>query len=45
MTDIVGPYLAPPNKALVLCVDEKSPCQTLERTQKSLPCFRDATAR
>ena len=39
MTDVVGPYLAPPDKALVLCVDEKSQCQALERTQKSLPLF------
>ena len=39
MTDVVGLYLAPPDKALVLCVDEKSQCQALERTQKSLPLF------
>ena len=39
MTDVVGRHLAPPDKALVLCVDEKSPCQALERTQKSLPLF------
>ena len=39
MTDVVGRYLAPPDKALVLCVDEKSQCQALERTQKSLPLF------
>jgi putative transposase len=35
--DIVGLYLNPPDKALVLCVDEKSQCQALERTQPSLP--------
>lgn len=39
MTDVVGLYLSPPDKALVLCVDEKSQCQALERTQKSLPLF------
>ena len=39
MTDVVGRYLAPPDKALVLCVDKKSQCQALERTQKSLPLF------
>lgn len=35
--DIVGLYLNPPGKALVLCVDEKSQCQALERTQPMLP--------
>ena len=35
--DIVGLYLNPPDKALVLCVDEKSQCQPLERTQPVLP--------
>lgn len=35
--DIVGLYLNPPEKALVLCVDEKSQCQALERTQPILP--------
>src|SRR6266403_4969783 len=35
--DIVGLYLNPPNKALVLCVDEKSQIQALERTQPLLP--------
>jgi putative transposase len=35
--DIVGLYLNPPQKALVLCVDEKSQCQALERTQPTLP--------
>lgn len=39
MTDVVGLYLSPPEKAVVLCVDEKSQCQALERTQKSLPLF------
>ncbi len=35
--DIVGLYLDPPHNALVLCVDEKSQCQALERTQPMLP--------
>ena len=35
--DIVGLYLDPPTNALVLCVDEKSQCQALERTQPALP--------
>ena len=33
----MGLYLDPPDKALVLCVDEKSQCQALERTQPILP--------
>jgi transposase len=35
--DIVGLYLSPPDKALVLCVDEKSQIQALDRTQPLLP--------
>jgi putative transposase len=35
--DIVGLYLAPPTEAAVLCVDEKSQCQALERSQPGLP--------
>jgi transposase len=37
LTDIVGLYLNPPEKALVLCVDEKSQIQALDRTQPLLP--------
>jgi transposase len=37
MTDVVGLYLNPPQKALVLCVDEKSQIQALDRTQPGLP--------
>jgi transposase len=37
LTDVVGLYLNPPEKALVLCVDEKSQIQALERTQPELP--------
>lgn len=35
--DIVGLYLSPPDKALVLCVDEKTQIQALDRTQPLLP--------
>ncbi|MET4580418.1 IS630 family transposase [Ottowia thiooxydans] len=35
--DVVGLYLAPPDRALVLCVDEKSQIQALDRTQPGLP--------
>ncbi|MFZ1009640.1 MAG: IS630 family transposase [Candidatus Sulfotelmatobacter sp.] len=35
--DIIGLYLDPPDKAIVLCCDEKSQCQALERTQPGLP--------
>jgi transposase len=35
--DIVGLYLAPPDRALVLCVDEKSQIQALDREQPVLP--------
>lgn len=35
--DVIGLYLEPPQKALVLCCDEKSQCQALERTQPGLP--------
>jgi putative transposase len=37
LLDVVGLYLNPPDKALVLCVDEKSQVQALERTQPMLP--------
>ena len=37
MTDVVGLYLNPPEHALVLCCDEKSQIQALDRTQKGLP--------
>jgi putative transposase len=37
LRDVVGLYLAPPENALVVCVDEKSQCQALERTQPMLP--------
>jgi len=37
LTDVVGLYLNPPTKALVICVDEKSQIQALDRTQPGLP--------
>ena len=37
LTDVVGLYLNPPEKALVLCLDEKSQIQALDRTQPGLP--------
>jgi transposase len=39
VVDVVGLYLDPPEHALVLCVDEKSSIQALDRTQKSLPIY------
>jgi transposase len=35
--DVVGLYLHPPDNAVVLCIDEKSQCQALERSQPILP--------
>jgi transposase len=40
LCDVVGLYLNPPDKALVLCVDEKSQIQALDRTQPGLPLKR-----
>ena len=39
VVDVVGLYRDPPDRALVLCVDEKSQIQALDRTQPSLPMF------
>ena len=44
LRDVVGLYLSPPDNALVICVDEKSQCQALERTQPMLP-WASATSR
>jgi len=44
LEDIVGLYLSPPAHAIVLCVDEKSQIQALERTQPGLP-LRSGRAR
>lgn len=45
LREIVGLYLNPPDKALVLCVDEKSQIQALDRTQPSLPLRPGVPAR
>jgi transposase len=37
LADVVGLYLNPPDKAVVLCMDEKSQIQALDRTQPTLP--------
>ena len=42
--DVVGLYLDPPERALVLCCDEKNQCQALGRTQSGLPLGRDTSA-
>jgi transposase len=45
LADIVGMYLDPPERALVLCVDEKSQIQALNRTQPMLPMWPGLPAR
>ena len=45
LQDVVGLYLNPPDKALVLCVDEKSQIQALDRTQPLLPLRSGIPAR
>lgn len=40
LVDVVGLYLDPPEKAIVLCMDEKSSVQALDRTQPSLPMVK-----
>lgn len=37
LEDVVGLYMNPPDHALVLCIDEKSQIQALDRTQPGLP--------
>jgi transposase len=44
ITDIVGLYMNPPDKALVLCVDEKSQIQALDRSQPGLPLKKGRAA-
>jgi transposase len=44
VTDIVGLYMNPPDRALVLCVDEKSQIQALDRTQPGLPLKKGRSA-
>jgi transposase len=45
VVDVVGLYLAPPKGALVLCVDEKTQIQALDRTQATLPMKAGKAAR
>ena len=45
LADVVGLYLDPPERALVLCVDEKSQIQALDRTQPALPMWPGLPAR
>jgi len=44
VTDIVGLYLDPPERAVVLCMDEKSQIQALDRTQPGLPLKKGRAA-
>ena len=44
VTDIVGLYLDPPDRAVVLCVDEKTQIQALDRTQPGLPLKKGRAA-
>lgn len=44
VSEIVGLYLDPPDRAVVLCVDEKSQIQTLDRTQPGLPLKKGRAA-
>jgi transposase len=44
VVDIVGLYMNPPERALVLCVDEKSQIQALDRTQPGLPMKKGRAA-
>jgi transposase len=44
LIDVVGLYLNPPEQAIVLCMDEKSSIQALDRTQASLPIKRGRAA-
>jgi transposase len=44
VTDVVGLYMDPPDRALVLCVDEKSQIQALDRTQPGLPLKKGRAA-
>ena len=44
LEDIVGLYMSPPEHALVLCVDEKSQVQALNRTQPGLPMKKGRAA-
>ena len=45
LKDVVGLYLNPPENAIILCVDEKSQIQALERSQPILPIIRNVPER
>jgi transposase len=45
LKDVVGLYLKPPKNAIVLCVDEKTQIQALERSQPILPMLRNVPER
>jgi Transposase and inactivated derivatives len=45
LTDVVGLYMSPPENAIVLCVDEKTSIQALERSQPVLPILRNVPER
>ena len=44
VVDVVGLYMNPPDKAMVLCIDEKSQIQALDRTQPGLPMKKGRAA-
>jgi transposase len=44
LIDVVGLYVNPPEQAIVLCMDEKSSVQALDRTQPSLPMMKGRAA-
>ena len=44
VADVVGLYMNPPDKAMVLCIDEKSQIQALDRSQPGLPMKRGRAA-
>ena len=45
LNDVVGLYIKPPENAIILCVDEKSQIQALERSQPILPIIRNVPER
>jgi len=45
LTDVVGLYLKPPKNAIILCIDEKSQIQALERSQPILPIMQNVPER
>jgi transposase len=45
LRDVVGLYMSPPENAIVLCIDEKTQIQALERSQPVLPILRNVPGR